>query len=48
MSMPLTIEKSQLIKEVRQGIEYLFRVVAFAPNGVKSAPSEELSYFVPG
>lgn len=47
-TLPLTPENSQLLKDLRPGVEYLFRVVAFAKTGTRSAPSAEVSYLVPG
>lgn len=47
-SSALTRDHSHLFKDFKPGTEYSFRVLAFTDTGVRSAPSAELSYLVPG
>lgn len=46
-SLPLTKERSQLLKDIKPGTEYTFRVVALTEFGARSAPSTEFTYLVP-
>lgn len=40
-------ERSLLLKDLKPGSEYLFRVFAHAPSGVRGSPTPEFRYLIP-